>query len=86
MEMIMSTISNAVLPRNSAGDTLSKSIAKVAMRWWVAYMNWRLQRLAIHRLKAMSDRELKDMGVSRSQIDFVVKRGTDFHPMFSRYY
>ena len=39
-------------------------------------MNWRLEQLAISRLQSMSDRELKDMGVSRAQIEFAVKGET----------
>ena len=82
----MSTISNAILPPNSVNDTLLKSIGRTLVRWWVAYINWRLRQLAIHRLNGMSDRELKDMGVYRSQIEFAVGRGADLHPMFRRYY
>jgi len=33
----------------------------------------RLEHLAIHQLQAMSDRELKDIGVVRSQIEFALR-------------
>jgi uncharacterized protein YjiS (DUF1127 family) len=39
--------------------------------WWVGYLTWRIERLAIVQLEAMSDRELEDIGLTRSQI----KRG-----------
>jgi hypothetical protein len=34
----------------AAGSTLG--------RWWMAYMMWRLERLAVAQLRAFSDREL----------------------------
>lgn len=80
----MSTISNAILTPNSVNDTILQSIGKFLMRGWIAYMDWRLRRLAIHRLRGMSDRELKDMGVSRSQIEFAVRREPSVDPMFNR--
>jgi uncharacterized protein YjiS (DUF1127 family) len=37
-------------------------------RWLVAYMTWRLEQAAIAQLSAMSDRELKDIGLTRCGI------------------
>ena len=37
-------------------------------RWWVAYLTWQLERAAIAHLSRLSDRELKDIGLHRSQI------------------
>jgi uncharacterized protein YjiS (DUF1127 family) len=37
-------------------------------RWWVAYLDRRLERAAIAQLSKLSDRELKDIGLHRSQI------------------
>jgi uncharacterized protein YjiS (DUF1127 family) len=86
MEMTMSTILSAILPRDSIGDRLPRTIGAALKGWWMAYVNWRLERLAITRLHAMSDRELKDMGVSRAQIEFAVRGETAPQPIFSRYY
>jgi uncharacterized protein YjiS (DUF1127 family) len=86
VEMIVSTISNAMLGRNSINDTFVAAIGRAIKRGFVAYMNWRLQQLAISRLRTMSDRELKDIGVSRSQVEFAVTGKLERHPMFSRYY
>jgi uncharacterized protein YjiS (DUF1127 family) len=83
--MVMSTISDAILGRDSANDILAR-IGRTLQRWWVAYMNWRIERLAASRLRGMSDRELKDIGVSRSQIGWAVKGQLERHPMFSRYF
>ena len=46
------------------------------MRWWAAYTSWRLERLAMSRLGAMSDRQLRDIGIVRSEIEFAVRCGT----------
>ena len=51
----------------------------------MAYMKWRLDALAISQLQSMGDRELRDMGVSRAQIEFAV-RGDGSDPRFTRYY
>jgi uncharacterized protein YjiS (DUF1127 family) len=85
METIMSTISNVRPGRDYASFTYA-AIGRTLTRWWIAYMNWRLQRLAINRLGCMSDRELKDIGVSRSQIELAVKGQLVRHPIFSCYY
>jgi uncharacterized protein YjiS (DUF1127 family) len=84
-EMIMSTISNATLQTDVFPATLPRRLAGILRRWWIAYTKWRLDELAIGQLRAMSDRELKDMGVSRATIDFAVKRHAP-HSRSRRYY
>lgn len=37
-------------------------------RWWVAYITWRIEQAAIAQLWKMSDREFKDIGLTRSAI------------------
>jgi uncharacterized protein YjiS (DUF1127 family) len=85
MEMIMSTISNATLQRDFFPATASRRVAGILGRWWMAYMKWRLDALAISQLQSMGDRELRDMGVSRAQIEFAV-RGDGSDRRFTRYY
>jgi uncharacterized protein YjiS (DUF1127 family) len=46
---------------------------------WAAYQRRCAERLMIERLRGMSDRELKDIGIVRSQIDFAVTRGVERH-------
>jgi uncharacterized protein YjiS (DUF1127 family) len=41
--------------------------------WWAAYKRRRAERLAIARLHAMSDRQLRDIGITRSQVEFAVR-------------
>jgi len=82
----MSTISSAIPPRDSVGDRLPRTMGAALKGWWMAYVNWRLEQLAISRLHSMSDRELKDMGVSRAQIESAVRGEAAPSPMFSRYH
>jgi uncharacterized protein YjiS (DUF1127 family) len=42
-------------------------------RWWVAYMTWRIERAAITQLQSMGDRDLKDIGLTRSSITRAVR-------------
>ncbi|NJO35100.1 MAG: DUF1127 domain-containing protein [Rhodospirillales bacterium] len=82
----MSTFSNSLTSREALAGTTFRRIGTILKTWWFAYINWRLEQLAISRLRSMSDRELKDIGVSRAQIEFAVKGGAYRHPMFTRYY
>jgi uncharacterized protein YjiS (DUF1127 family) len=74
MEMIMSTMTRApAAVAGVSGGSASRWLGDVLKRWWVARMRRRLEGLAIRQLRAMSDRELKDIGVVRSQIEFSVR-------------
>jgi uncharacterized protein YjiS (DUF1127 family) len=42
-------------------------------RWWVDYMTWRIEQAAVAHLWSMSDRELKDMGLTRSEVTNAVR-------------
>ena len=42
-------------------------------RWWGAYLTWQIERAAIARLSILSDRELKDIGLHRSQVPAAVR-------------
>jgi uncharacterized protein YjiS (DUF1127 family) len=56
------------------------------LRHGLARLNARReQRLAAAHLEAMGDRELKDIGLSRSDIAFAVTRGTAPDPTTRRY-
>jgi uncharacterized protein YjiS (DUF1127 family) len=74
--MIMSTIiGTAALPRGGALPGRGTGIGAFVKRAWVAYMTWRIERVAIEQLRAMSDRQLKDIGLTRSEIN-AAARGT----------
>lgn len=48
-------------------------LAAAVRRWWSNYTRWRIEQLAITQLHAMSDYELKDIGLKRSDIENAVK-------------
>lgn len=55
---------------------------------WFAYLERRLHRQAFAQLHAMSDRELKDIGLVRSEIDAALKGPNPLapHHVRGRYY
>jgi uncharacterized protein YjiS (DUF1127 family) len=42
-------------------------------RWWAAYLTWRRQQAAITQLWSMSDSQLRDIGLTRTEIIGAVK-------------
>lgn len=70
----MSGFSKALPARDFAPSSpLPRKVGSALKRWWLAYMDWRLQQLTIERLRCMSDRELKDIGLTRSHIELAVR-------------
>jgi len=52
---------------------------------WIAYLTRRIERQAIIQLHAMSDRELQDIGLTRSEIERAVRGKRDHRP-FTRHF
>jgi len=52
--------------------TLAAAAAATAGKWWRAYALRRERNAAVRELRALDDRTLKDIGISRSEIDWVV--------------
>jgi uncharacterized protein YjiS (DUF1127 family) len=91
--MNMSTMSSApTAPQEMAGqswardswvrdswvrDSWLKDLGATLNRWCVAYLTWRIERAAITQLGSMSDRQLGDIGISRSEIVSAVKGEVD---------
>jgi len=72
--MIMSTIFSPpataqVMPRQAPGSHLGT----VLKGWWMACLTRRIEQAAIVQLHSMSDRELADIGLTRSQIGRAVR-------------
>jgi uncharacterized protein YjiS (DUF1127 family) len=84
METMMRTLSNTIARRGSSDAGILAVLAGGIRCWWDSYNSWRLQEAAIARLKSMSDHELKDIGISRSQIDFAVMGDVRRSPTSSR--
>ena len=71
----MRTISSApVAAQGTTGHRWTGRLAAALKRWWMACINWRLEQVVINQLWSMSDRALKDIGLTRSEIATAVKR------------
>jgi len=74
MEMIISTISNApAVAQDMVEESTGSGPLATLTRWSVAYITWRTEQAAIAQLWSMTDRELKDIGLTRSQITGAVR-------------
>ena len=82
----MSTISG--IPVNVRGRTITSwhSVLFAAVKtWWVKYLAHRVEREALIQLQRMSDRELEDIGLKRSQIRMAVRGELDRRPFPDQY-
>ena len=52
--------------------TAAGAVAATAGKWWRAYALRRERNAAVRELHALDDRELKDIGINRSEIEWVV--------------
>jgi uncharacterized protein YjiS (DUF1127 family) len=57
------------------------TLTAAATAWWRAYCDRHRRRQAIAELEAFSDRELNDIGVRRSEIDWAVRYGIWRRPL-----
>jgi len=57
------------------GETWLRHVASAVVGSWSACRRWRAEQLAIEQLSAMSDRELQDIGLIRSEIGIAVHIG-----------
>ena len=71
----MSTVFGAPAAPNVRARASNGGLVPALKAWWLACTAWRIERLAIARLRAMSDRQLKDIGIVRSQIELAVRSG-----------
>jgi uncharacterized protein YjiS (DUF1127 family) len=84
MEMIMSTIfSTPPAAQGMAGQSEVSGLVAIVKRWWVAHLTRRIEQTAMAQLRSMSDRELKDIGLTRFQIEGAVT-GWAGHRPFGR--
>ena len=60
---------------------LAKAVLAAADKWWRAHTFRRARIAAIRELHALDDRTLRDIGVSRSEIEWVVVYGRDAPPI-----
>ena len=82
----MSTTSTTMSRSDTAAERPFQGLTRASRHWWAAYIDWRLRRLAIAQLRGMSDRELKDIGLFRSQLESAVRGDVVRDRMHRRYY
>jgi uncharacterized protein YjiS (DUF1127 family) len=63
-----------------AGLARTPGLGAAIKGWWAGYRRRRRERLTAELLYRMSDRELKDIGIVRTQLDFAVGRGPERSP------
>jgi uncharacterized protein YjiS (DUF1127 family) len=69
MEMVMSMSSLAPpAAQDAVAEVVSAGCGAVLKRWWSDYLLRRMEAAAIYRLQSMSDRDLKDIGLTRAGI------------------
>jgi uncharacterized protein YjiS (DUF1127 family) len=66
--MMSTTLGAPAAPQGMTGLSGPRRLLTTLERWLVAYMTWRMEQAAIAALSAMSDRELKDIRLTRSEI------------------
>ena len=64
----MRTISSTTARLQSVATQPGQLIARL-QSWWVAYLDWCIQREAALQLEALSDRDLHDIGLRRCEIE-----------------
>jgi uncharacterized protein YjiS (DUF1127 family) len=84
MEMTMSIISNTATRRIDDASGLIATATAAVKGWWMAYLTRRIEQAAIAQLESMSDWELKDIGLTRSEVARAVRGGAGNHP-FGQY-
>ena len=57
----------------------SSGLIATVKTWWMSYLTRQIER-AIIQLYGMSDRELQDLGLTRSQIEWAVRGELDHEP------
>jgi uncharacterized protein YjiS (DUF1127 family) len=83
----MRTISSArAAPQGFAAQFWVSGVIGPLRRWLLAYKKWTAERAAIARLQSMTDRELKDIGVTRTDIIGAVRCNAARNGAYSRYY
>jgi uncharacterized protein YjiS (DUF1127 family) len=73
-------------PQTMARQSWISELVALLERWRSTFQAWRIERAAIYQLSSLSDRQLKDIGLDRSQIMGAVRNRTTCGHPFSRYY
>ena len=71
---VLASLRSAARGARGITRALGHRVAAVASAGWSAYAAWRERRAAIKELAALDDRTLRDLGLTRSEIEYVVGR------------
>jgi len=77
---------NLTMNSGASGQSWTERLSIALKRWWAAYKTLRAEQAAIIHLSSMSDVQLKDLGLTRSQISSVVKGDASRSRTFRLYY
>jgi len=78
-------MTSAALPR-MGDESRTEKILTTFRRWFIAYRKYRLERAAMTQLAAMSDRDLRDIGLTRGEIERAVRGDLARERALRRYY
>ena len=78
MEVIMST--TFYTPATIRVRWRGSGLIATVQTWWMSYLTRRIERAAMIQLHGLSDRELQDIGLTRSQIEPAVRGELDHQP------
>ena len=65
-------IGSGVRALRAAAGAAAETVVTTARTWWRAYALWRERSRTVRELRALDDRTLRDIGVNRSEIEWVV--------------
>jgi uncharacterized protein YjiS (DUF1127 family) len=61
------------MPHGIAGQSWSRQLVATLKGWWASYQTQCAEQAAIAQLWSMSDRDLRDIGLTRSEITGAVE-------------
>jgi len=85
MESVMSTSLGTSTTVEDRPQARRSGLVVTMKTWWLAYLTRRMKRAAIIQPHAMSDRELHDIGLTRSRIVQAVRGELDHRPFIRQY-
>ena len=81
----MRTVFSTTARPQSVATQPSEMFARL-QSWWVGFLDWRIRREATLQLEALSDRQLRDIGLRRCEIGGAVRGELKRERIFYRRY
>jgi uncharacterized protein YjiS (DUF1127 family) len=87
MEMIISAIFRTSVTQDLVGRSHANwPVVTILKRRWAAYLTRQVEETARAQLRSMSDRELKEIGLTRAEIPRAVRGGVERDRAFIEIY